>query len=612
MPIYKGNNQIVKVYQGETEIDKVYRGASKVYGADKGTEITVSGNPLVLTNVAKEKALDTLEINGRTEQVQLSGKNVFNAHNIEFMSYNSYPSGEQCFSDITDNEFTIITKGVTYSYLERRNIFRFPQNDVRYILSFDYEWIDYANSSAAFRISYVSQGSVNFLGQFGASESVGHKTFTIPAGAIGIAFGGWAYSGTIRFYNIQLEQGTSATSYEPYCGGIPSPNPDYPQEIVNVNSLEVVQSGANLFPYELNANDFVKKVYIEGQRGLAIFEDGIFKLSTQTFTEGTDTAFGFGPKSFFKLPKNKRIYISVKYKTNMPNIYFQSVINSRPPYPATYRFIVWDKDLNVSTVQTNLSVAFTNDEQWHTKEYYFDTWDSEEYTFSMGADNPNYPNVEGYYLWVKDINISCASGVDYEPYKPIHTATIDGIELTKWDKVVKRNGVWGVSKYSVKWDNFDDRRMGLDVLESGNRFAFNEYAPLGFIITKTEMLSDYVMSNLYFSQTTNKNTNSIFSMSYIAPRLWIYDNDINSITEFKQKAKERGLIIIFRTLDEQAFIPLSQTIQDQLNALQIVKPTTIVTNNAECEMSATYLCYLDNAEAMLTSLYQNDLSEVLK
>lgn len=33
--------------------------------------------------------------------------------------------------------------------------------------------------------------------------------------------------------NVQLEEGTVATTYEPYTGGQPSPSPDYPQEIVS-------------------------------------------------------------------------------------------------------------------------------------------------------------------------------------------------------------------------------------------------------------------------------------------------------------------------------------------------------------------------------------------
>ena len=46
---------------------------------------------------------------------------------------------------------------------------------------------------------------------------------------------------------VQLELGSSATSYEPYTGGIPSPNPDYPQEIKSVVNPTIKVCGKNLF-----------------------------------------------------------------------------------------------------------------------------------------------------------------------------------------------------------------------------------------------------------------------------------------------------------------------------------------------------------------------------
>lgn len=45
---------------------------------------------------------------------------------------------------------------------------------------------------------------------------------------------------------IQIEKGSEATSYEPYTGGIPSPSPDYPQEIKSVVNPIVKLCGANL------------------------------------------------------------------------------------------------------------------------------------------------------------------------------------------------------------------------------------------------------------------------------------------------------------------------------------------------------------------------------
>ena len=45
---------------------------------------------------------------------------------------------------------------------------------------------------------------------------------------------------------IQIEKGSTATSYEPYVGGQPSPSPDYPQEIKSVVNPTVKVCGKNL------------------------------------------------------------------------------------------------------------------------------------------------------------------------------------------------------------------------------------------------------------------------------------------------------------------------------------------------------------------------------
>ena len=64
---------------------------------------------------------------------------------------------------------------------------------------------------------------------------------------------------------VQIEEGSTPTSYEQYCGGTPSPNPSYPQDIHNVsgnNTISVV--GKNLYDKD-NAN--VINGYIQGSTG---------------------------------------------------------------------------------------------------------------------------------------------------------------------------------------------------------------------------------------------------------------------------------------------------------------------------------------------------------
>lgn len=56
-------------------------------------------------------------------------------------------------------------------------------------------------------------------------------------------------------YNLQLEQGSTATSYEQYCGGIPSPNPDYPQDVNVVegnNTITISDDNEHSTSYNIN------------------------------------------------------------------------------------------------------------------------------------------------------------------------------------------------------------------------------------------------------------------------------------------------------------------------------------------------------------------------
>lgn len=50
-----------------------------------------------------------------------------------------------------------------------------------------------------------------------------------------------------KLEDIQVEKGSEATSYEPYTGGIPSPSPDYPQEIKRVVNPTMKVCGKNLW-----------------------------------------------------------------------------------------------------------------------------------------------------------------------------------------------------------------------------------------------------------------------------------------------------------------------------------------------------------------------------
>ena len=82
-------------------------------------------------------------------------------------------------------------------------------------------------------------------------------TFTISSGNVGsftrvyfygCGVNGVGKTGTANITNIQLEKGSSSTPYEPYVGGVPSPNPNYPQDIHTVSGEQKVsvRTGKNM------------------------------------------------------------------------------------------------------------------------------------------------------------------------------------------------------------------------------------------------------------------------------------------------------------------------------------------------------------------------------
>ena len=92
-----------------------------------------------------------------------------------------------------------------------------------------------------------ADGSTRVLGA-GVSSSGSTATYTVPndvsnAPYLGYSVGVSDYTGTpttVDFTNLILTIDESDMRYEPYVGGIPSPNPDYPQDVNVVTGTQTV------------------------------------------------------------------------------------------------------------------------------------------------------------------------------------------------------------------------------------------------------------------------------------------------------------------------------------------------------------------------------------
>lgn len=183
---------------------------------------------------------------------------------------------------------------------------------------------------------------------------------------------------------IQIEKGSKATSYEPYTGGIPSPSPDYPQEIKSVVNPTVKVCGKNLLQSNLKFKDIEKINIQKGTRLTLICKNGVVSrggnLRFKTADGGIEW-FGFDANA-----------------------------------------------VKAQTVLRNNVVSF---------EYLFNYEPSESYALYIGNENTYEPYKEQSVQFTYTLNaIPVSSGGN---------VTIDGQQYIA-DRVVEKDGIFGVER----------------------------------------------------------------------------------------------------------------------------------------------------------------------
>ncbi len=135
-----------------------------------------------------------------------------------------------------------------------------------------------------------------------------------------------------------FEKGSTATAYEPYVGGIPSPNPEYPQEIKSVINPVVKVTSQNYLDYRNAADGFTAPlVLLKGEHyftrfflssdvnintKIQYFDDGTWTYITSTGShmDGkmlvSDEVFGFGDKNV-KITCLESVTIRIPFTSNV-------------------------------------------------------------------------------------------------------------------------------------------------------------------------------------------------------------------------------------------------------------------------------------------------------
>lgn len=245
-PVQSGatTEQAQQIEQNKTDIASLKTETASLK-EDLSTKITKfyasSQGETHLADSDNGKIMDMM-LYGKSEQKQYSGKNLLNYDAwkrvlitrgtavFEKNSFTLTATENDCYTEpvlgqgFPDDAKIEISEGetITLSWESSANtdgnIYIFPNGVVT-------DGLVYSNNHNTKTLTYTAARGVKFI------------TFRF-----GVAHAG----DTISYKNIQIEKGSEATAFEPYTGGIPSPNPDYPQEIKSVVNPTVKIVGKNL------------------------------------------------------------------------------------------------------------------------------------------------------------------------------------------------------------------------------------------------------------------------------------------------------------------------------------------------------------------------------
>lgn len=354
---------------------------------------------------------------------------------------------------------------------------------------------------------------------------------------------------------VQIELGSTATAYEPYTGGQPSPNPDYPQEIVNAGVYNEETGRYEIGCSVVNKNLIhdIKNGYIHTQTGDLVPNDSYRTI-------------------YARLPKG---------------IYTFTVSCDEGAY------IVREKKSGVITgIGTNIaSHKITVD----------------EYTlYEITVRNINTTDL--FTNFVVQIEPGSTS-TECTPHESQLFTLTSPVPITKWDKLVKRDGVWGWSIWSKEY-NLSADEVELSANNASN--ASNVQVRLYIVgLTTTKQRAECFCNIFrYANDTTIDHCGFWFSNRFcmllsnkmLEPYGYSYDSTVdNSVncdnvkTAFKALLEATGGIQVWADMrEEQSFHPLPNEEQEILNNLATYYPTTIVTNDQDCPMQIQYVADTKN------------------
>lgn len=540
--------------------------------------LTAEGEDLVIRGSA-DAPIQDMELTGKTEQVQTTGKNILNSYGYSATSMNN-PDAQRVLTNNYGTEISTIdpenTLTITQTQADGDSVsyqngyFCIGINDEikngsAYYFSADINIKSNPLNNTEFRI--MVNGSTAFSSYFELSQKkfrinvnfnyldINNKKY-IEVRCCGMSF---------DISNIMISE--SSATYESYTGGKPSPSPEYKQDIVNAQSpVQVEVMGKNLF----NSSK-IQTVSNEGAT-LTNNGDGSFTIS------GSGTLTGVFSADYFDdnvgILKPGRISII----SNSEGVYFYFQLKNSSG----------DNMIYLTNATTNANITDDMIRDAITMRFGF-----------YGSTGSRIPNTE-YCPMVYQFGDGTA-----EPYKQPQTITITSDRpITKWDKLVKQNGVWGwmYKSNEVEFDGSEDEEWKNYTPQSGFYITGNMKAGArldGFCDKLANIKTGYSTgiifglgdSRIYFVQMVE------YATTLDQWKTWLQSNPVK---------------VLYET-ENTEFVPLPQEEQGQINKLRTYGPTTVIITDPQMGTKIDYVAdtktYIDSKFAEIAMQLIEAISE---
>lgn len=481
----------------------------------EGTGILVLPNSL-------DAPLERLELGGKTEQVQTTGKNLVNANVYEQGYLTSVNAGDKVSLTQMQKSFTT---NMEVSSMQGKNV----SVSVR------------TKGKTGKKYVFTDETDTIITGVFdtGSNNYSEFKNITIPQNAKKLFFS--VTYDVQENTELQVELGTTVTTYEPYTGNKPSPSPEYPQEIKNSGKwneekqkyeVDVKITGKNLF----DMNKFIDTCNFTKN------EDGTFIIDKRV--ERYDCF----------IPANTILSIEVLKVGDSTGAAVLELF-----YEDGKNMYIGFGQVGVKTFLIQKDVVYIKVLAYRKHEY--------------------------KYIQLEKGN----TATPYEPYKEQTLTLTSDRPITKWDRLVEQGGeigwLYGTKKYTV---------TGSENYIFGGAQYYSGISTNMYITNVSKMGLEAVCDRLtrakgiWSEACNNKDGFTINGGNQIHMRFFnslLGVNDDATMQEKKaayiaylKKEYEKGTPyeIVYQSLEPE-FVPLPQSEQNAIRALKTYYPTTVIT-----------------------------------